>query len=188
MRAYLAAVLTLAPLAVAADQEGNNEPVVSVSEYGDCYGKSVPAEDYGEKGETRIYRVERRQDLLVQTHPWYARTFFVDCSVGEGGRGVSVVQLGPWPRGRAATAKDLAIAFYLNGRLVKRYSTLDIAGEPSNVRATSHHHKVISKTLGYRWGSGRQRFVIQTVDGRTIVFDAELGTRVTDKLAESEQP
>jgi hypothetical protein len=46
---------------------------------------------------------------------------------------------------------------------------------------------VFEKVLGYRWGSGRQRFVVRTVDNRTVVFDPELGTQVTDKIAEKEQ-
>ena len=96
--------------------------------------------------------------------------------------------LGPWASGQAADQGTLAIAFYLNGRLLKRYSTLDIAGSPDNVRRSVVHYRVFEKVLGYRWSTGRQRFVVRTVDNRTLVFDPELGTQVTDKIAEKEQP
>ena len=56
---------TLFPLApllalctpLAADDEAANRPVVRSSEYGGVYARSVPDENYGQKGKTRVYRV-----------------------------------------------------------------------------------------------------------------------------------
>jgi hypothetical protein len=188
MRLWLvtAVVLMMDPSQCMADRESQNKPFVVVSEHGECYGKSTPDEPYGEKGTTRIFRVENGPDSLLQTYSWFAREFYIDCGLGAGS-GVSVVQLGPWARGQAADQGTLAIAFYLNGHLLKRYSTLDIAGSPDNVRRSVAHYQVFEKVLGYRWGTGRQRFVVRTVDNRTLVFDPELGTQVTDKIAEKEQ-
>jgi len=173
----------------AADDEGRNEPVVVAAEYGSCYAKSVPSDEYGERGTTKIFAVQRGTDTLIQTYPWFAQELYVDCpSPYSTPPRVSVVQLGPWPRGRTANAETLAIAFYLDGRLLKRYSTLDIAGSPTNVHASSHHYTVFEKVFGYRWGTGHQRFVVRTTDGRTLVFDSDTGSLVEDKNVPLERP
>jgi hypothetical protein len=171
-------VLLLAPWSAAADKEMANEPHVLSSEYGDCYAKSTPEERYGERGTTQIFKVEKGPDTLLQTHAWYAQEFYFDCSLGTD-RGVSVVQLGPWPRGSSADQATLAVAFYLNGRLLRRYSTLDIAGGRDNVSKSATHYTVIDKVLGYRWDDTTRRlFAIRTVDKRVLFFDAALGTRI----------
>ncbi len=56
-----------------ADVERPNSPRVFVSDYQECYAKSVPAEDHGDRGTTSIYRVEVGNDRLIFTYPWYSQ-------------------------------------------------------------------------------------------------------------------
>ena len=180
LRLVLAAGALLVAAVAYADKEWANEPILVASADGQCYAKSVPDGEHGDKGITRVFKVERGADKQLHTYPWYAQQLYVDCTWNEGAPGASIVRIGPWPRGCKANKETLALAFYLNGQLVKHYSTLEIAGKPENVRTSTHHYWVIGQILGYRWGSGHQRFVVRTVDDRTLIFDSSSGAVVSD--------
>lgn len=110
----------------------------------------------------------RRQDSLLASYDWFSRRIFLECNVasGDGPVALSVVRFGPWARGQEAKAQDLALAFYRGPRLLRRYSTLDIAGRPSNVSASVSHYTVIDSVIGYRWVDGnRYRFDVRRTDG-----------------------
>lgn len=142
----------LAALPAFADDEASNRPRVVASEHGNCYAKSVPSTSYGNEGQTRIYVVESDADMLAATFDWYANRLRLECNVADasGVTAISVVEFGPWARGQEASDDVLALAFYWNGRLLRRYSTLDIAGRPSNVSASISHYSAIEEVLGYQ--------------------------------------
>ena len=155
-----------------ADEEGGNSIYVQSGEYGSCYAKSIPAESYGPKGTTRVYLVRDKDDLLEQTYDWYAPQI----ALRSTSKGIAVIRLGSWPRGRAASAEELAIAFYLNGKLLHSYSTLDIAGKPENVSQSVSHYTVIKKAIGFRWiKENTWVYDIQTNDDRVISFNIDTG-------------
>jgi hypothetical protein len=176
-------IATAAASSARADQEASNRPVVVASTYGNCYAKSEPSSDYGNDGETRIYAVEAGVDKLVATYDWFAHTLRLECNVeGEAGGavGTSVVAFGPWPRGHEASKETLALAFYWNGKLLRRYSTLDIAGRPDNVSSSVSHYTVIDEIIGYQWLSGNKyAFAVRTTNGRVLKFDAGTGKIVS---------
>ena len=181
VRAVFAAIALLctAPLA-AADEEASNIAYVAASQYGNCYARSVPSAGYGTAGETLVYAVNARggADGEAARYNWFAPQMRLECNVAgaDGTIGHSIVQIGPWPRGDAADADTLALAFYWNGERVRRYSTLDIAGAPGNVSASVSHYTVIEEIVGYGWrDSNRYSFVVRTTDGRTLTFDAGTG-------------
>jgi hypothetical protein len=178
--AFVATLLIVTTVASSAraDQEASNRPVVVASTYGNCYAKSVPSSDYGNDGQTRVYAVEAGADRLVATYDWFANTLRLECNVEgtSGAVGTSVVAFGPWPRGHEASKETLALAFYWNGKLLRRYSTLDIAGRPNNVSSSVSHYSVIDEIIGYQWTSGnRYAFAVRTTDGRLLKFDAGTG-------------
>jgi hypothetical protein len=182
-RARLAILLSTAMLIASmaeADEEAGNLPHVQSDTYGRCYAKSLPDEFYGEAGETRIYQVERGADLLLDRYDWFAQQIYLQCNMTrDGDAGASIVRLGPWPRGQEATDDQLAIAFYFRGKLLRSYSTLDIAGAPDNVAASVSHYQVIADVPGYRWIDGNQyAFDIVTIDGRTLSFDPVTGDQL----------
>ena len=160
------------------DEEGSNIPHVQAAQYGQCYAKSVPAELYGSKGTTHVFRVGRDRDVPLTTYDWFSQRIYLTCNVSDNKTpvGVSVVRLGPWPRGHAASADHLSIAFYFKGKELRKYSTLDIAGKPDNVSRSVSHYTVIEKVLGYRRLSGNQSaFEVGTTDGRLVSFDLATG-------------
>ncbi len=177
---YFAAVLLWA-LPALGDDEAGNVAVVRASEYGQCSAKSVPDELYGTAGTTTVFRVAKDKDMTVHSYDWFSQQIFIECNVSDSKTptGVSVVRLGPWARGHAARADQLAMGFYFKGQMLKEYSTLDIAGSPENVSASVSHYTVIEKVLGYRrLGGNRASFDVKTVDGRTISFDASSGEMI----------
>ncbi|MFP4004286.1 MAG: hypothetical protein ACLFV8_10960 [Alphaproteobacteria bacterium] len=91
-----------------------------------------------------------------------------------------IVRLGPWARGSAPNDDDLALAFYKNDKLLKRYSTLDIAVNEradchNYVSSVSHYDIFQYPPRGIAYEEGRRTFQISTVDGRDIVFSLTNG-------------
>ncbi len=196
-RALLVALAGLACASTAlADQEASNVAHVAAGPYGRCYAKSVPRHVYDpaggprQQGRTEIYQVGDLEDVLVRKYDWFSQALFVRCRPGNG---TVVVRVGPWQRGHDPRADHLALAFYQDGKLIRRYSTLDIAGseraEPGafsryrNVSASVSHYTVfdsgpaltkITETIGATF---KEDWVIEatTIDGRVLVFDLETG-------------
>jgi hypothetical protein len=144
----------------------------------DATPKQFPIRCTGRRAARALSGYARAQDSLLASYDWFSQRIFLECNVatGDGPVGLSVVRFGPWSRGREARAQDLALAFYRGGRLLRRYSTLDIAGRASNVSASESHYMVIDSVMGYRWLDGnRYRFDVRTTDGRVLSFDPATG-------------
>lgn len=152
------------------DQEAGNLPIVKSSEYGRYYAKSVPDENYGSKGKTFFYVVDKDQDKLACTFDWFSNQMFI---LDNGG---VVVRLGPWARGHKASSDHLAIAFYKDCKELRSYSTLDIAGTEDNVSSSVSHYQIFEKIFEFRWiDSNDFAFDVNTFDGKAISFDASTG-------------
>jgi hypothetical protein len=185
-RALLAAALLAATLPARADTEAPNEPIVAADPTGRCYAKSVPRHQVDPwdrprgEGQTEVYRVNRGADDLIMRYGWYARVLVL-CGRDRSADPV-VVRIGPWTRGETPNDEDLAVALYHGSKLVKRYSTLDIAGgAPVDakrfVQSVSHYQVMEGwPELVYRWAGGSNWIVrMETVDGRKLVLDLETG-------------
>ena len=174
-----AVVLLLASAtALPADQEAGNTAHVVTSSYGRCYAKSVPAERYGDRGVTKVYRVGDERDIEIASFDWFSQRIFLQCNVSDEKSpvGLAVVRFGPWARGRQAQADHFAIGFYFKGETVREYSTLDIAGSPDNVSASVSHYEVFEEVRGFRRLTGnRYVFEVVTTDGRAMSFDPTTG-------------
>ncbi|MDH3703935.1 MAG: hypothetical protein OEU46_21785 [Alphaproteobacteria bacterium] len=179
-----------------ADDEAGNVAHVAAGPYGRCYARSIPRHIYDpdsgprQQGRTEVYRVGEPKDVLEQRYDWFSQTLFVRCRPG---RETVLVRLGPWHRGHEPRADHLAIAFYRDGKLIRRYSTLAIAGGETakddalskykNVSASVSHYTVfavppkltkITKTIGSTY---KEDWMVKatTIDGRGLTFDIETG-------------
>ena len=173
-----------------ADQEAGNFAHVAAGPSGRCYAKSVPRHVYDPEGEirqqgrTEVYRATDRQDVLVSEYDWFSQQLFLSCGAAEG---ITVVRMGPWQRGHVPEPEHLALAFYRDGKLLKRYSTLEIAGgDPENVAASVSHYSVFQswpEPVSVTTASGvvfTETWTIRatTIDGRSLVFDMATGERL----------
>ena len=172
-------LLLLAGMTLLADDEASNVPYVVASQYGHCYAKAVPSELYEDRGKTRVYTVAAERDILLHTYEWYGQVIHIECAVAtpNGPTGVSVVRVGTRLRGHRANSTDLALAFYMDGKLIKRYSTLDLGGRRENVRESVSHYAVISEVDGFRREkSNDYTFTVRLINGKTLTFNPATGT------------
>jgi len=179
MKRRICTLVALMALSVPAwaDEEAANVSHVAIDAFGRCYAKSVPTESYGSAGTTKVYAVDAGEDRLVDSYSWYAGTLHLQCltRLTDGRNAVSIVQFGPWARGRAANRDQLAVAFHAGGRLLRSYSTLDIAGAPDNVAASISHYTVFRDVEGFVTADGKTVFRMTTVDNRRLTFDPGTG-------------
>jgi hypothetical protein len=177
-----------------ADQEASNVAHVTAGPYGRCYAKSVPEHVYDPEnaprraGRTDVYRVE--PDVPLERFPWFSQKLFLRCGPESE---FWLVRVGPWHRGERPQHDHLAVAFYKNGQLLKRYSTLDIAkifdrndaGPPRDeaVSVSVSHYNVFQsdpemvKIVKQDGPVFSESWVIKatTADGRELVFSVTSG-------------
>jgi len=169
--------LLIVQCAARADDEASNRAYVTASRWGAYYAKSIPHESYGTKGVTRVYRVTEDVDVLEYEINRYFPSLHVE---GPGFQGPYVVGCGPWPRGDRASAEHLAFAVYKQGKLIKEFSTLDLAGRPDSVAQSVSHYRVIRNKAGIVQKERESRtfyvFRFTTVDGRELEIDLDTGT------------
>ena len=72
MKPLALAALLAVTVQAHAHRLAHNAPYVQSGRDGAIYARCVPAADAGTAGTTRIYRVGREKDELLDTHPWYA--------------------------------------------------------------------------------------------------------------------
>jgi hypothetical protein len=185
-RAAFIAVLVIRPcVAVLADEEAANQPVVRSSEYGSVYAKSVPAESYGQKGKTSVLAVGADRDTLLCEYDWYANEIYIGGAAGH-----TVIRFGPWQRGRKPQKDHIAIGIYRHGRTVKEYSTADMDRMGSGVSISKSHYTIFKQRLGFRvLRENIHVYEAQGVSGKTLMFDLQTGTvidEITEKPAEGE--
>ena len=194
---FAAIVIFLATASLAfADQEASNVAHVASGTYGRCYAKSIPTHVYDpseaprQHGRTLLYQVANGDDVLDQEYDWFSQTLFVKCGPPEG---TVVVRLGPWQRGHDPKDDHLEVAFYKGGKLIRSYSTLDVAGDTKaenagissyqNASASVSHYTVFSEpptmVLETRVDGSlyAEQWIIHavTIDGRVLRFDMETG-------------
>ena len=142
---------------------GSRPYVVTSHQDGLYYAKSVPADESGQsaQGTTKVYRVGRDGDELLDTYPWYAP------------RGVKTGMLLDWSptAGKVAIMRmhdedvpfamdRVELTFYLGGKLLKSYTVKDLAalGVRPVAQAASG---VMRRWLGYgiagNWTFGPER-------------------------------
>ncbi|MEM7222847.1 MAG: hypothetical protein AAF495_07715 [Pseudomonadota bacterium] len=188
-RAALFALLALAWAGPAlADSEAGNRVHSVTGPYGKCLAISSPKHDFDpmegprQEGRTEIRKIGAAGAAPVRVYDWYADQLFVLCPP-EGPE--LVVRLGPWQRGHNPSDEHLALAFYAGGELLKRYSTLDIAGGEKSAPGAVSDFKNITPTVSHyvvfsvqpQLAKQGEDWVIEaiTVDGRELVFDVETG-------------
>ena len=203
MRTVIMCIVLSFCTAASADSPASNRTRVFASSSGFIFARSEPRDNSGTVGVTKIYRVRKTGETLIREFPWYTRQLYLH----QLGSDVAIVRRGLWPRGHKANSGSLALEFYLNDKLLKRYSTLDIAVVPENVSASVSHHRVLGLIHGFRVRDPlpaeaqatdeadeieepRERrthrevfFEVQTIDGRLLIFDLWKGEQVSEQQA-----
>ena len=94
-----------------------------------------------------------------------------------------MIRIGKWATGHKAREADVALSFFVGGKLVREYSALDIAGRPDNVNGSVSHYVVFREVLGFvDFARSPTPFTAVTVDGRALEFDPKTGEELTGAL------
>lgn len=172
-----------------ADSPATPIPLVFSNENGsDVYFTMVPAK-YGKdyKIEREAFGIAYKLDAegksteLYRTVGWYSFEVFISRD------GRYLVRMGPWSAGHEPEEKDLAVAFYQDGKLLKQYSTADLVKDKSKVVASVSHYFWLAPSPTDRAITKVDRlklrlhldydniFKLHTIDGWTYSFDATTG-------------
>jgi hypothetical protein len=158
------------------------------------YVKSVPEDNYGERGKTYVYKVERGNDTLLCQFDWYSSNIYL---VDDQSPYAILVRLGSWPWqvgpvGSGPSNNDLAVAFYKDASEVKKYSMLDILKlgytDASAVQKSVSHYQMF-KAIGGLRRTGRVKWVfdMETYEGAILSFDVATGELRTKYNKEHEK-
>jgi hypothetical protein len=162
---------------VHADTEALPYPYVSVSADGRYYFKMLPdpkdmCDENKSKGTMFEVSATGPDKALWSVSGWYARKTYVSCD------GKYLVRMGNWPRG-APSKNHIAVAFYMNGELVKSHSTVDLLKDPSRVPRSMSHYKWLREVFGFNGCS--HIFALETVEYIRYTFDCRQGTVISSK-------
>jgi hypothetical protein len=154
---------------VYADSPKEPYPYVSVSIDGRYYFKMLPdpEDPWGNNSSGVMYEVSPsgNDKVLWSVSGWYAHATYVSYD------GKYLVRLGGWrvwpPKG------DLAIAFYENGRLLKRYDTVDVVNDVTKFRRGISYYEYLKGVGGFNGYT--HKFTLTTVEDIEYTFDATDG-------------
>jgi hypothetical protein len=128
-----------------------------------CFS-STPTSDYGVSGKTVVYRKDNKKEILYTVEKY--GYFFIS----DDGRSL-VVLTGH----NGSPQKDhIGISFYYDGKVIKEYSTLEIAENEDNVeRSAVGYSEVKSVEIDGKY------FFLQRIDGGWIKFDISTGAIIS---------
>ncbi len=128
------------------------------------FGKSEIQKTYKQSG---LYNNDGSNEPLW-TVSWYS------FSVYPSSDGKHVVKMGPW----AQSTSDLAIAFYENGKELKRYIISDLVKNQLKLKHTVSHF--FWKT-GLQYNDKEGTVFIETIDGLAYTFSVKTGDIIGKK-------
>lgn len=169
--------LCLSVTTVMADSPAPMLPKVTTSKQGMIWFKMIPVYDRGRSGYGVAYRLGKNGESteLWRVKGWYAFKVYLSND------GKYLVRLGNWAEGQAPAADDLAVAFYKNGKELKRYSTADLIEDKNSVIRSISHYQWKRHNKGYPKLDWDNEFLLHTIEDKLYHFDSRTGeiTRTT---------
>ena len=108
------------------------------------------------------------EKALWKVSGWYSFKVFVP----DGGQ--YLVRMGNWSSGCGASAEDLAVVFYKQGKQLKSYSTADLIRNPKAVECSISHYVWYRQIKGLS-PQDPHHFSLVTLENREIVFNVTTG-------------
>ena len=117
-----------------------------------------------------------RSVQLWRVDGWYAFEVYLSYD------GEHLVRMGPWAVGSEPSEQNLAVAFYQQGVLLKKYSTLDLIENHSSVERTVSHYFWRANDQDYPRLDYSNVFSLKTIEGRVYKFDVTTGEVVEGEV------
>ena len=142
---------------------------ITTSENGAYFFIMSPAQNDNKKSKAsgKAYQINNdgSMTLLWKVEGWYAYRVILSDD------GKYLLRMGDWPLGCTISSLDLAVSFYKEGKLLKRYSTADLIMSNSSIRCTSSHYMWLKNfSLDYNY-----EFNLETIEHIQFVFDIKTG-------------
>lgn len=139
------------------------------------YARCVPDEAEGTRGTTKVYRVGKQRDDLVDGYDWYVRPGVVLGWSPIAGK-VAIMALGGPPAPGSDTPPELS--FHLGGERLASYTAVDLKEWGAEImrRNSSGEERADFKVVGCEQvpGTNDYRFVIE-IKGNPLSFDILTG-------------
>ena len=170
--------LAACPAAARASKPVPNFAYVQSGPGGVFYARCVPAEAQGARGATRIYRVGKDRDELLDTYGWYAKEGVVLAWSPIAGK-VAAMALGGGGGGPAAAAEPgerVELGFYLGGAFLNAYTTKDLKAWGADAWHRGGGGRALFRVLGQEQipGTNEYLFCIE-IKGKKFCFDVLTG-------------
>lgn len=134
MRATLALlVLSVSAITGLADSPSPNTLYTATSSNGLFKADFLPAEEFGNRGEGRVYKVSPGSGKLLYIVSWYAQ------GVEIANDGHAMVRPGPWASDRK-NFTDVALSFYYDGKFTRSYKVRDLLKNTNSVDLSVSHY------------------------------------------------
>lgn len=169
----------LAAGSVAADSMFPNQTYSQKSPSGKIQVNLVPAEPYGEKGSGTA--VDAESGRVLWTVDFYARRIM---TLDDG---VTLIRLGPWASDRK-NLSDLAIAFYRNGKEIRRYLVKDLLRDPRRIQRTASHYFWEAREHFYSLSPNQKQLTLNLTDGSSYTFEVATGAIVKHSVSTRTRP
>lgn len=185
--AFLVVGLMALAWPAAADSPAMPTPYVTAN--GNIYFMMLPSQsgsgfryDGSWDGSGVAYRLARdgTSEELWRTEGWYAFATHISRD------GHFLVREGDWAFGSGPDTTHLGVAFYKDGKLLKRYSTADLIKDKNNVSQSVSHYRWRSYEGGYPYLRYDNRFFLRTIEDVFFVFDITTGELIERTTEEPE--
>ena len=117
---------------------------------------------------------------LWKVSGWYAAKTFLSND------GRNLVRMGPWAS--KPLDEELAVAFYCDGREIRRYVVADLVQDESAVQRSVSHYNWQASDSDLPRLTEDGRFQLRTIDGRLVTFDITNGEKETDVFPIDHRP
>lgn len=107
--------------------------------------------------------------LMWEVSGWYSFENYLSSD------GRYLVRMGDWPQGETVSKDHMAVAFYDNGKELKRYSTADLVKNPRKIQRTVSHYFWLAEDQTYPKIEYKNNFLLKAIDGYIHEFDMETG-------------
>jgi hypothetical protein len=111
--------------------------------------------------------LQSEQAALWRVEGWYSPQTFISND------GHSLVRMGPWAS--KPLSEELAIAFYSDGREVRRYVVADLIEDESTVRRSVSHYTWLAADADFPRIVDDGQFQLRTIEGQLVTFDLLTG-------------
>lgn len=127
-----------------------NRSLMFIESSGKYFARSEPEFPFEltQKGETKVYQIENGDDWEVYSFDWYCRNVYLT----EFDNTLYTARVNSAHYGILASHRDTCLSLYKKDKLIKSYTTLDLAKHPNNVYNYSEFYSVIRSANGFSRG------------------------------------